>query len=206
MSSVAASVRGRIDRSRVGTFFSVADFAGSPRAVETALSRLAGEGRGLTRVRKGLYWKGVKSRFGTGRPSPESVVRRLAGNRSGPSGWTASHVLGLSTQVPAVPEFAIFGPAPTGIPGVVFHSRWNPERGKLRYMEIALLEVLRDWPAKVEAEWADFVSAVRRLESAGRVRVDRVLEAATQERSSRLRTNVEALQRALGGEQALAAS
>lgn len=193
MSSVAATVRSRVDRSRVGTFFSVGDFTGSPRAVETALSRLAGAGRGLTHVRKGLYWKGVKSAFGTGRPSPESVVRKVAGNRSGPSGWTASHALGLSTQVPAIPEFAIFGPAPTGIPGVVFHSRWNPERSRLRYTEIALLEVLRDWPAKVEAEWDDLVDIVHRLESDGRVRVDKVLEIASQEGSSRLRTNANAL-------------
>jgi hypothetical protein len=191
--SVAASVRNRVDRSPVGTFFSVGDFPGSSRAVETALSRLLRKNKALTRVRKGLYWKGVKSAFGAGRPNPESVVRELAGSRIGPSGWTASHVLGLSTQLPATPEFAIFGPAPTGISGVVFHSRWNPERSKLNYEEIALLEVLREWPAKAEIGWEGLVDAVLSFESDGRIRPARVLRAATKERSPRLRDNAEAL-------------
>lgn len=191
--SVAAMVRSRVDRSHVGTFFSVSDFPGSSRAVETALSRLVRENKALTRVRKGLYWKGVKSPFGAGRPNPESIVRKLAGSRIGPSGWTASHVLGLSTQVPATPEFAIFGPPPTGISGVVFHSRWNPERSKLKYEEVALLEVLREWPAKVETDWETFVDAVGSLEDEGRIRLARVLDVATLERSPRLRTNAEAL-------------
>jgi hypothetical protein len=191
--SVAATVRGRVDRSHVGTFFTVGDFPGSPRAVETALSRLVREKKALTRVRKGLYWKGVKSAFGAGRPNPESVVRELAGSRIGPSGWTASHFLGLSTQVPATPEFAIFGPAPTGIPGVVFHSRWNPKRSKLKYEEVAVLEVLREWPAKAETGWEDLVDTVRNLESSDRIRLTRVMDAASEERSLRLRYNAAAL-------------
>jgi Family of unknown function (DUF6088) len=191
--SVAATVRSRVDRSHVGTFFSVGDFPGSSRAVETALSRLVRENKALTRVRKGLYWKGVKSAFGAGRPNPESIVRKLAGGRIGPSGWTASHVLGLSTQMPATPEFAIFGPAPTGIPGVVFHSRWNPKRSKLKYEEVALLEVLREWPAKAETGWGSLVDIVRDLESSDRIRLARVIDAASEERSPRLRDNAEAL-------------
>jgi hypothetical protein len=162
--------------------------------VESAFSRLATEEDCLLRVRRGLYWKGVKSRFGPGRPRTEDVVREVAEGRGiGPAGWSASHALGLSTQVPAVPEFAVVGPPPTGIHGAKFHSRTNFARLGLRYDEIALLEVLRDWPGRVEADWADLERAVVRLRDDGRIRPDRIRKAATEERAPALRGRVTAL-------------
>jgi hypothetical protein len=194
MASVAASIRSRVARSRPGTFFRVSEFDGPRRAVESAFSRLAAEEDSLLRVRRGLYWKGVKSRFGPGRPRPEDVVREVAEGRGvGPAGWSASHALGLSTQVPAVPEFAVVGPPPTGIRGAKFHSRRNFARLGLRYDEIALLEVLRDWPGHVEADWSDLERVVIGLRDDGRIRPDRVRRAATEERAPALRDRVTAL-------------
>ena len=60
-----------------GTFFRSTDFEGSTSAVDTAMSRLARDGL-LTRVHRGLYWKGVRSRFGTGRPPALAVGVELA--------------------------------------------------------------------------------------------------------------------------------
>ena len=191
MSTVAGTVRSRVTRSRPGTFFHVSDFDGPRRAVESAISRLAAENGSLLRVRRGLYWKGVKSRFGPGRPGTEDVVLEVAGTRGvGPARWSASHALGLSIQVPAVPEFAIVGPPPTGIPGARFHSRRNFARLDLRPDEIALLEVLRDWPVHTEVDWTNLERTVSRLRAAGRIRPDRLRKAAAAERVPALRERV----------------
>jgi hypothetical protein len=198
-SSVAATIRSRVMRSHPGTFFHVSDFDGPRRAVESAFSRLAAEEESLLRVRRGLYWKGVNSRFGPGRPRAVDVVREVAGTRGvGPAGWSAGHALGLSTQVPAVPEFAVVGPPPTGVPGAKLHSRRNFARLRLGYEEIALLEVLRDWPVHVEADWSDLERTVVRLRKDGRIRPDRLRKAAADESVPALRERVAALVGDLG--------
>jgi hypothetical protein len=191
--AIAATIRSEVERTRSGTFFCAGDFPGPRPAVETALSRLTAEGS-LRRVRRGLYWKGVKSRFGPGRPRVEDVVREIADDRGlGPTGWSASHALGLSTQVPATPEFVVVGPTPTGIPGVVFHSRRNFARLGLKYLEIALLELLRAWPDFVETGWEDLMRSVRRLRGEGAIRLERIARAASSERSPSLRKRLDAL-------------
>ncbi len=188
MESVAGTIRARVGKARAGTFFRVSDFDGPRRAVESAFSRLADEDPSLRHVRRGLYWKGVSSKFGPGSPRTEDVVCEVAEGRGvGPTGWSASHALGLSTQVPARSEFAVVGAPPTGIPGARFRSRSNFARIGLGYHEIALLEVLRDWPEHVEADWPDLERAVLRLREDGHIRPARVLKAATEERAPALR-------------------
>ncbi|MEW6058839.1 MAG: hypothetical protein AB1551_01630 [Actinomycetota bacterium] len=177
----------------------MSDVNGPRRAVESAFSRIAAEEESLLRVRRGLYWKGVKSRFGPGRPKTEDIVREVAGPRGlGPTAWSASHALGLSTQVPAVPEFAMVGPPPTGIREVNFHSRRNFARLGLGYEEIALLEVLRDWPEHADAEWADVERTVSELRNDGRIRLDRVGKAVAGERAPVLKERIARLVTDLG--------
>lgn len=196
MVSTAAEIRSRIDRSRAGAFFSVADYHSEKRvAAETAFSRMASEGK-VKRVHRGLYWKGGKSRFGPGRPAPEAIVRRVATGRAlGPTGWSASSALGLTTQVPARPAFVVVGPPPTGLEGIELGSRSNLGRVRygLSFLEIALLEVLRDYPRYVDLEWADLVEHVGLLVNQGRVRMDRVAKAAAGERSAGVLERVRSL-------------
>lgn len=188
MANVAKTVRRRIDRAIPGRFFLSSDFPGPRSAVEPALSRLAADDPRVVRVRRGLYWKGVNSRFGPGRPRPEEVARAVAGDRGlGPTGWSASQALGLSTQVAPVRSLVLVGPPPTGIHGVRFHSRWNFGRLGLNYEEIALFEVLRDWPDHIEASWEELVRVVDRLATERRIRLDRIRRAAEGERSLSLR-------------------
>jgi Family of unknown function (DUF6088) len=163
----AGRLRKKVEASKPGTFLSVSDVPGSKAAIETAFSRLAAEGK-LVRVRKGLYWKGVASRFGPGRPSPIDVALEVTGKKGiGPAGWTASHALGLSTQVPFTAELAIPGKPRTAPKGVLFHSRSNLSRLNLGHYEIALLEVLRDWPDRTESDWSALLASVRKLEDKG---------------------------------------
>lgn len=142
--SVSRSIGTKIKRAPTGTFFETSDFATLGRAAaETALSRMADRGD-IVRVRRGLYWKGPKSRFGPGAPSPLAVALKLCQERGvGPTGWSAAAALGVTLQVPATPELVVVGQVPTGIKGIRFRSRSNHRRIGLRYLEVALLELLR---------------------------------------------------------------
>lgn len=116
------------------------------------MSRLAGSGE-LVRVRKGLYWRGKQTRFGMTRPGALDVALAVAGPGSGPAGVAAAHMLGLTTQVPGTVEVAAPGKVPEPIKGVRFRSRpYARQARKLRPMEVAVLEVLRD-PGAVELPW-----------------------------------------------------
>jgi len=114
--------------------------------------------------------------FGTGRPPALAVGVELAGRRGvGPAGWTASHVLGLTTQVPPTTELSVAGRhAPSAPEGIRFHTRANLDRLDLRFHEIALLEVLRGWPTTAESDWPGLLTVIRELESKGLVDVERL--------------------------------
>lgn len=173
--TTSAMIRKRVESADPGTFFWTSDFEGSTSAVETAMSRLARAGL-LRRVHRGLYWKGVRSRFGSGRPPALALGVELAGRRGvGPAGWTASHVLGLSTQVPPTTELSVAGRhAPSAPAGLRFHTRANLDRLGLRFHEIGLLEVLRDWPTTTEVDWARLLHVVDALQASGLVDVERL--------------------------------
>lgn len=180
--STAGAVRHRVERARSGTFFRRRDFEGSDRAVESALSRLAAEGE-LVRVRHGLYWRGKKTRFGMTHPSKLETAVAVGGPGSGPSGVAAAHLLGLTTQVPAIVAVAVPGKAPEPLRGVRFRSRpYSRRERRLTPVEVAVLEVLRD-PLASEAPWPDVVLRIRELVAEGVVRAEVLdAEAATEPR------------------------
>lgn len=160
--SVAGAARARVARARPGTFFRRNDFEGSDRAVESALSRLATEGE-LVRVRRGLYWRGKHTRFGMTPPSLLETAIAVGGPGTGPSGVAAAHLLGLTTQVPAVVEVAVPGKRPDPMVGVRFTSRpYSRRERRLTPVEVAVLELLRD-PGAAEAPWPRVAARVRDL-------------------------------------------
>jgi hypothetical protein len=190
--SVAESVRAVVAEAPAGSFIRSADVPGSRAAVNTAMSRMAGAGE-LVRVHHGLYWKGVQSRFGPGRPGVVDVAIAVVGPAgAGPSGWSAAQALGLSTQVPAEPEVAVAGPVPS-FAGVRFHRRNNLARRDLGFWEIALLEALRSYPAYAEVSMAELAGRVRTLAAEGKVRFARLETAARREHSPALRRNLAAV-------------
>jgi Family of unknown function (DUF6088) len=190
--SIADGIRASVEAAPVGAFIRSADVSGPRAAVNTALSRLAGAGE-LVRVRNGLYWKGVKSRFGAGRPGLLDAAIAVAGTAgAGPAGWSATHALGLSTQLPATPEVAVAGPVPS-FAGVRFHKRNNLARRNLGFWEIALLEALRSYPAYTEAGLDELASRARSLSDEGKVRFPCLQAAALSEHSPALRQNLAAV-------------
>lgn len=196
--SVAKAVRTKVSKAKPGTLFRADEFEGPRGPIETALSRLENRGE-LRRVRKGLYYKGVRSRFGSGRPRVEHVVYKVCGTKGvGPAGWTASRVLGLSTQLPARHEFAVLGTPPANIPGVRFHSRRNLARLELNPREIAILETLRAWPTHSEVSWNELVERVAELRDEGAIKLERLAKVAARERSPALRERMVALASDLG--------
>lgn len=180
--SIAAKIKRKVARARPGTFLRVAELASDARsrhAVEHALSRLAASDAPVVRARKGLYYRGVESRFGKTRPRPLDVALAVTERHgAGPAGWTALRTLGVTTQVPAIDEVAVVGAAPAGIDGVRFHVRRNPDRLRLTFDEIAALEAIRAWPTHGDRESGDLGSAIRALVGAGRIRPNRLAKAA----------------------------
>jgi hypothetical protein len=167
-----------------GRFVHVDDLPGTPAAKSSAVSR-AHKAGDLLPIRKGLYYKGAKTRYGMTRPSSEEVAVEVLGPTGvGPCGYSAARALGLTTQVPSQPTLTIAGPVPTSVPGVKVSKRNNMRRRKLRYTEIALLELLRgDWEATVDDGWPALVSAYATAVRARKIRPAAMSDAIAGERS-----------------------
>lgn len=196
--SVASDVRSRVRRSR-DSFWRPGDFDGSPEAVAKALSRLAASGE-LRRIRRGLYWRGSSTKLGMAPPRANKLADAIVGEAgTGPAGLSAALSLGLSTQVPRVETIAVPRRAPRPTAGVRFVSRAGSTRRRderLNAVEVALLEVLRDWGRTVAGSPTVAVAQIRRLSEAGTIRLERIVRASSTEPAS-VRERLRALLRAL---------
>ena len=195
MSATAAMNPGKvIARAPRGSFVHVANLPGTDAAKSSAVSRAHRAGE-LLPVRKGLYYKGVKTRYGMTRPSSEEIASEVLGKTGvGPSGYTAARALGLTTQLPSQPSFTVAGPVPSSLTGFRVSRRNNMRRRKLRYTEIALLELLRgDWETTVDGGWSALVSAYRSAVQSRSIRPEAITQAMPGERSPAARRNFEQL-------------
>ena len=163
------------------SFLAVRDFRGTRTAVESAFSRLAASGD-LSRVRNGIYWKGVSTPWGMTLPRTEEVAVTLGGLGSGPAGIAAAHWLGLTSQVPSTYLTAVPGRVPTPWRHVRFTQRpIGRLLAELSPSEVAVLEVLRSGPAVVESSWSEFGSVVFQLSAEGQVRLPALQDAVQSE-------------------------
>lgn len=180
--SPSTAIRNAPERS----FVHVSKLPGTAAAARQAASRAARTGE-LLPVRRGLYYQGVKTRYGMIRPRVEEVVWEVLGEVGiGPAGYSAAREWGVTTQVPS--SFHVATLCPTGpIPGVTQHARRNKERAKLNAKEIALLELLRAPDVYVEAGWGTLVERVRDALAKKEVREDALRNAVAGERNTSLR-------------------
>lgn len=180
---VASVVREAVARS-AGRFWHPDDFDGPPQAVAKALSRLVSSGE-LRRIRRGVYWRGESTRLGMAPPSPQRVVQELVEPLGvGPARWSAGLALGLSTQVPREEIVAVPGRAPQGSGSVRFVSRaaCTARRDEqLRPIEVALLEVLRDWDVVVDVAPDFAVECVSGFVRSELINIERVVAASRTE-------------------------
>lgn len=73
-----------------GRFVHVNDLPGTPAAKSSAVSR-AHKAGDLLPIRKGLYYKGAKTRYGMTRPSSEEIAAEVLGAIGvGPCGHSAA--------------------------------------------------------------------------------------------------------------------
>ena len=182
--SVAQKVRRQVTRSR-DRFWRVEDFDGGAHAVDAALRRLATDGD-LARVRRGVYWRGSRTRFGMTAASSVRAVREILGGREavGAAESSAANLLGLSTQVSPVPVIAVSRRAPTGLADIRLVNRASRTARRevgLNDLEVTILEALEGWDKYVEVDAATatdrFVSALGRSD----VRIDRLVSASRTE-------------------------
>lgn len=178
----------------VGGFVHTNRLPGSAAAATSAVKRAHQRGE-LVRIRKGLYFKGARTRYGTTRPSAEAIAAEVLGSTgAGPTGFSAARALGLTTQVPAKPTMVVTGPVPTAVPGVKISQRSNLKRLALTSLEIAVLELLRgDWETAVDGGWSALATAVGTAVERGTLRWRELTTAAEAERSPALRRNLRRL-------------
>lgn len=174
------------------SFVHVNRLPGTSTAARQAASRAARSGE-LIPVRRGLYYRGVKTRYGMTRPRIEEIVREVLGDTgTGPAGYSAAREWGVTTQVPSSFHVAALWPSDP-IEGVTQHSRSNRERASLNAKEIALLELMRAPEVFVEAGWITLARKFRDALIGGEVTEDRLRVAAARERNVTVRKNFDKL-------------
>lgn len=182
--SPAAVIRKTPEKS----FVHVNRLPGSSAAARKAASRAAKDGL-LFPVRRGLYYRGRRTRYGVTAPQADDVARAVLGTRgTGPAGYSAARAWGVTTQVPPAWHVATLRTVDP-IDGVVQHHRRNLARADLNEKEIALLELLRSPEVYVEAGWDTLVDNVRNSLRAGEISAERLREAATGEFYRTVRVN-----------------
>lgn len=182
--SPAAAIRAMPERS----FIHVDELPGSAVAARQAASRAARHGE-LLRVRRGLYYRGAKTRYGLTPPRVEEVAREIFGDTgTGPTEHSAARAWGVTTQLPSSFHVATLWKVDP-IEGVVQHSRRNKERARLSTKEIALLELMRAPEVYVESGWNTLVDKVHEAFAADEIHKDALLSAVKGERNSTVRTN-----------------
>lgn len=178
-----------------GALLSLEDLPGSRAAAKTALSRAAKSGE-VMQIRRGLYYKPKMTAFGPVPPRTSDVVERIVGTESGfgPGGRTAAHQLGLTTQIPAREEYVTVRSVPTSLPPrTVVRKRNNVFRSRLRPLEIAVLEVLRDGGRTVDGGIPALGARVAELSAAGAIRKGMLAKAVACEPSVKARATWSAL-------------
>jgi hypothetical protein len=176
-------------------FIYVDRLPGSSTAARKAASRAVRDGL-LLPVRRGLYYRGRRTRYGVIAPKPDEVARAVLGTRGiGPAGYSAARAWGVTTQVPPVWHVATLRTV-NPIDGVVQHDRKNLARADLNEKEIALLELLRSPEVFVEAGWEALVDKVRASLRDGEISAERLRDAAPGEYNRAVRDNFSRLESA----------
>ncbi|MEW6583001.1 MAG: DUF6088 family protein [Actinomycetota bacterium] len=182
--SVARQVRQRVLGSH-DQLWRIEDFDGSPKAVNSELRRLVERGE-LHRVRRGMYWRGRRTSFGMiGVDAGQALLKAVGHEEAvGATGWNATNLLGLSTQVPAVASLAVTHRAPQGLDRVRVASRAarsGRRRARLTGLEVTLLEALEGWDRYVEADPGTALARFSEIVARNDVRIPRLVQASATE-------------------------
>jgi hypothetical protein len=182
--STAQEVRKRIVGSR-DRIWRTEEFDGSVDAVQSELRRLVKAGE-LEHLRRGIYWRGRKTRFGMAVADETQALRKVLGRHVaiGAAGWHATNLLGLSTQISPVEVLAVTVRPPAGFPRLklIDRSRRVERREqRLNDLEVTILEALECWDRYIEDSSERANARFRDLLGRKDVRIDRLVSAAKSE-------------------------
>jgi hypothetical protein len=175
--------RGNADASRRAIlssrsqFWRPGDIDAPPSTAQRILADLVAKGE-LRHIRKGLYWRGIKTPLGMAPPSNEALVLQLANSDGiGPAGLSAANALRLSTQIPRQAHYAVVSRPPSDTDSVHFvnrSARHSRADSKLSPTEVAALEVLDDWDQVIETDPREAMTRLTSLIRSGRIDAPRL--------------------------------
>jgi len=182
--STAQEVRRRVLVSR-DRIWRIEELDGSVDGVQSELRRLVKAGE-LEHLRRGVYWRGHKTRFGMTAASEVQALRKVLGRHVaiGAAGWHATNLLGLSTQISPVEVLAVTARPPAGFAHLklIDRSRRVERREqRLTDLEITILEALEGWDRYVEESSEQARARFRDLLEREDVRIDKLVSATKSE-------------------------
>jgi Family of unknown function (DUF6088) len=205
--TISKNIARIVDRGGVDRLWTYKDFRPFPEStVAAALSRLRKKGL-LVRLRKGVYYRPRGSRFGTTTPEPTRVAEAVLKGRgisAVSSGLPAYNALGLTTQVSAVPTFAVegnVGSLRTGRKGKIRLRPVTSVHG-LKPEERVVLDSLRDLRSIPDTTPEEVLRKLAALFRDGRVSYERVARTARTE-PPRVRALVGLLGSMIGAERGI---
>lgn len=178
--------RGELLRSR-NRFWKPSDIKLPPSTGQRLLAEMVAS-KELRHIRKGLYWRGLKTPLGMAPPSPAALAAQLAGGKGiGPAGLSAANALRLSTQIPRRAEYAVVNRPPSDGDTVRFVARTarrSRATNDLGPLDVAALEVLDGWEDVIETGPNEAMSQLTRLIRAGTLDPRRLARASSTEPGS----------------------
>lgn len=182
--STAKLVRKRVLASRHRVWRSH-EFEGSSDAVQAELRRLVKAGE-LAHLRRGVYWRGKKTRFGMAVADQGQALRMVLGKSAaiGAAGWYGANLLGLSTQISPVEELAISTRPPSGFSHLRLidrSQRSGRHDARLSDLEVTFLEAIEGWESYVELRPRQAVKRFAELIENDDIRVNKLVTAAKTE-------------------------
>jgi hypothetical protein len=178
--STASVVRRRVLASR-DRIWRTEEFEGGHDAVQAELRRLVEAGE-LERLRRGVYWRGHKTRFGMTVADQVQALLEVLGKQAtiGAAGWYATSLLGLSTQVSPRQVLAMTARPPAGFDHLQLvdrSQRIGRHDARLSSLEVTMLEAIEGWEKYVEAKPDRAVRRFLEMIDDGSVRVAKLVAA-----------------------------
>jgi hypothetical protein len=184
MTAAATIIRRRVENAPEDRLWTFGDFATLPTsAVAKTLSRMAHDGV-IRRLRKGVYYRPRITRFGETKPDVSRMFTGVLDRkhvRWKPTGLAVWNALGLTTQVPAVPTFAVDRRVQLSASKGRVRFRVVPSLHALSAEERAALDALRDLRRVPDATPAAIVHRLVDLCREKRLSFSRMMRASAHE-------------------------
>lgn len=153
----------RLAKKSPGTLLRATDFPDYRAATVTEALRWLTARNILKHASKGYYYFPKQTLLGPSQPSGLSIDLKVISDQARPTRGTAAYILGLTTQMPARPEYLVVGRSiPTHVRAARLHKRKDMPQLPLTPVEGAWLEVVWDQGKYCEMTSEELLSAMLR--------------------------------------------